>query len=68
MSLTEDVVSRRRSLLDSELRTHKQDRLMKKIPVDQQFLTVAREDLGLKRQFLEKMEASNEVYAKKCSA
>ena len=41
MSLTEDVVSRRRSVLESQLRTHKQDCLMEKVPVDQQFLTMA---------------------------
>ena len=53
----------RRRLLDEQLRDHKQEKLKRKIPTDAQFLAMAKEDLGLKRQMLEDMNAAEKQYS-----
>ena len=62
-SLSNDTVNRRRHLLDQSLREHKQARLKKKLPADAQFLALAREDLGLKRQLLSDMNDAEKRYS-----
>lgn len=62
-TLPASVVKERRNLLNSKLAGHKQEKLKRKIPNDNQLLTCAQEELKLKKQMLESMEASD----KECS-
>jgi len=61
--LPDEVVNQRRSLLDQNLKSHKQERLKRKLSADAQFLAMTREDLGLKREFLAETKAAEKKHA-----
>ena len=58
------AVNRRRNLLDGKLDSFKQDGLKRKIPVDSQFLSLAQDDLALKKKFMERMDKVDSVQEK----
>ena len=54
---------KRRHLLNSKLATHKQEKLKRKIPVENQLSNCAQEDLKVKKQLLERMESTDKEYS-----
>lgn len=62
-TLPSSVVRERRDLLKSKLAGHKQEKLKRKIPADNQLLLCAQEELKLKKQMLEKMEATDKEHS-----
>ena len=60
--LPASVVKERRNPLNSKLAGHKQEKLKRTIPTDNQLLTCA-QDLNVKREMLERMEASDKEYS-----
>ena len=68
MTAADTVVNSRRKLLDAQLKEHKQERLKRKLPADAQFLAMAQDDMGLKRQLLADMQAAEKQHAANFSA
>lgn len=52
----DSTVATRRDLLNAKLRGHKQDKLKRKLSVDTQLLSIAQEELQLKKRILDKMD------------
>ena len=50
------TVKERKELLNTRLKGHKQEKLKRKLPVDLQMLTVAKEDIQMKKQMFENMD------------
>ena len=61
--LATSVVQERRNLLNSKLADHKSEKLKRKLPNDSQLVTCAQEELKIKKQMLERMEASDKQHA-----
>lgn len=59
--------SERRSLLDAKLKGHKSEKLKRKLPAETQFLNLAQEELQIKKQIIEKMDALDNVYSQNMS-
>lgn len=64
VSLSPSTIRRRRKFIDHKLCEHRQEKLKRKLPVDQQLLNYAQEDIGIKRRLVEQMEKMDEQYAK----
>ena len=52
----ESAVTTRRHLLNAKLTGHKQDKLKRKLSVDTQLLSIAQEEMQLKKRMLDKMD------------
>ena len=57
------MVQERRNVLNSKLADHKSEKLKRKLPNDSQLVTCAQEELKIKKQMLERMEASDKQHA-----
>lgn len=58
------TVKERRGLLNAQLKGHKQEKLKRKLPVDLQMLTVAKEDIQMKKQMFENMDNMDKEHLK----
>ena len=56
------VVNERRKLLDSTLSNYKQAKLKRKLPSDAQLVGIAKEELAMKKHFLDQMETMDRQY------
>ena len=56
-------VKERRDLLNAKLKGYKQEKLKRKLPIDSQLLTVAHDELQVKKQLLEKMDKMDKEYS-----
>ena len=61
--LPSSVVRERRELLDSKLAGHKKEKLKRKPRSDSQLLICAQEELKIKKQMLERMEATDKEHS-----
>ena len=52
----ESTVNDRRNLLDAKLRGHKQEKLKRKLSTDSQLLTIAQEEMEMKKRLFDKMD------------
>ena len=50
------LLMERRDLLDARLKGHKQEKLKRKLSIDSQFLSVAQEDVEIKKRLIEKLD------------
>ena len=57
------TVRKRRELLVEKLKTYKQDKMKRKLPVDSQMLGCAQEELAIKRQLVEQVDKMDQRYA-----
>ena len=63
MQLQESTVNKRRNLLDGKLRGHKQEKLKRKLSTDSQLLTIAQEEMQMKRRLLDKMDCMDKEHS-----
>ena len=57
------TVKRRRELLDEKLKTYKQDKMKRKLPVDSQMLGCAQDELAIKRRLVKQVDKMDQRYA-----
>ena len=57
------TVRKRQELLDEKLKTYKQDKMKRKLPVDSQMLGCAQEELAIKRRLVEQVDKMDQRYA-----
>ena len=57
------TTNKRRTLLDAKLKGYKTEKLKRKLPAESQFLNLAQEDLTIKKQLIEKMNAMDNEYS-----
>ena len=53
---TSSTIKHRRELLNSKSKCYKQEKLKRKLPVDNQFLSIAQEELEIKKKLITRME------------
>ena len=63
MQLQESTVNERRKLLGAKLRGHKQEKLKRKLSTDSQLLTIAQEEIHLKRRLFVKMDCMDKEHS-----
>jgi len=56
-------VQKRRKLLDEKLKSHKQEKLKRKLPVDIQLLSCAQEELKIKQRLVDQMDQMEKHYS-----
>lgn len=61
--LPSNVIRERRDLLNSKLADHKKEKLKRKLPNESQLLSCAQEELKMKKQILERMEATDKEHS-----
>ena len=59
----QDLIRKRRELLDGKLSTYKHEQMKRKLPVDAQLLTCAQEDLAIKKKLVEQMDTFEKQYS-----
>ena len=57
------TTNERRNLLDAKLKGYKTEKLKRKLPAESQFLNLAQEELTIKKQLIEKMNAMDNEYS-----
>ena len=57
------TTNERRNLLDAKLKGYKTGKLKRKLPGESQFLNLAQEELTIKKQLIEKMNAMDNEYS-----
>ena len=55
-SPTSSTIKHRQELLNSKLKCYKQEKLKRKLPVDSQLLSIAQEELEIKKKLITRME------------
>ena len=63
VTLQQSTVQKRRQLLDKKLDNYRQEKLKRKLPVDMQLLNCARDELEVKRRFVDRMDEMDKKYA-----
>ena len=61
--LQESTVNEGRNLLDAKLRGHKQEKLKRKLSTDSQLLTIAQEEMQIKRRLFDKMDCMDKEHS-----
>ena len=59
----DSTVNERRNLLDAKLRGHKQEKLKRKLSTDNQLLTIAQEEMQMKKRLLDKMDVMDKEHS-----
>ena len=57
------TTNERRNLLDAKLKGYKTEKIKRKLPAESQFLNLAQEELTIKKQLIEKMNAMDNEYS-----
>ena len=55
--------SERRALINEKLKNHKQEKLKRKLPVDSQLLSIAQDEMKVKKQVLDKLDCMDQQYS-----
>jgi hypothetical protein len=59
----ESTVNERRNLLDAKLRGHKQEKLKRKLSTDNHLLTIAQEEMQMKKRLFDKMDRMDKEHS-----
>ena len=59
----ESTVNERRNLLDAKLRGYKQEKLKRKLSTDSQLLTIAQEEMQMKKRLFDKMDRMDQEHS-----
>ncbi len=62
-NLNQDVIRKRRELLDGKLNNYRHDRMKRKLPVDTQLLSCAQEELAVKKKLVDQMDKFEKQYS-----
>ena len=55
--------SERRALINEKLKNHKQEKLKRKLPLDSQLLSIAQDEMKVKKQLLDKLDCMDQQYS-----
>ena len=55
--------SERRALINEKLKNHKQEKLKRKLPLDSQLLSIAQDEMKVKKQLLDKLDSMDQQYS-----